>query len=202
VTEIWSELSRELQKRDEKLASLIDLVGPPSIKLRKNSFHSLSQSILSQQLSTKSARTIIGRFAKLSPPFPNAEIVLRLRKSQFQKAGVSPQKMGYLKSLAKHWSDPEWRKGWAKLSDNDLIERLTQVKGIGVWTAQMFLMFSLGRTNVLPVDDLGIRKGLQKLYGLPEMPHPKEVQGHVSHWEGAFSVGSWYLWRVLDQVSE
>lgn len=200
--EIWITLSQTLHGRDERLAKLILEVGPPTIKLQKNSFRSLSESILSQQLSTASARTIRNRFAALSPPFPDAKTVLRLRKPQFRKAGVSPQKMGYLKSLATHWQDPVWRKGWAKLSDAELIERLTQVKGIGVWTAQMFLMFSLGRTNVLPIDDLGIRKGLQKLYALPELPHSKEVQSHVQHWEGAYSVGSWYLWRILDQVSD
>jgi DNA-3-methyladenine glycosylase II len=197
--EEWKSLADWLKKNDTKLAPLIREIGPPELNRVKDPFRALARSILSQQLATKAAESITKKFIALSPPFPKPEEILRLKLSQLRAAGVSAQKAGYLKSLSEQWQDPKWRRNWNDLSDDELVARLIQVKGIGEWTAHMFLIFSLARPNVLPIGDYGIRRGVQRLYGLSEMPLPKAVRSHVQHWDGAFSVGAWYLWKAQDK---
>lgn len=199
VHENWSRLSQDLIRRDPALGRVIQKVGAPILRLDSNPYRSLSRSILSQQLATAAARSIIGKYTLLEKPFPKPESVIKWNLRKLRTAGVSAQKAGYLKALSQAWLDPAWRRGWNTLDDEALIERLVQVKGIVRWTAQMFLMFSLGRHNILPIDDFGIRKGVMQLRGLKEMPKPKEVASYVAHWEGAWSIGCWYLWRGLDQ---
>lgn len=199
VQTTWRLLSEELRGRDGKLAPLIEQIGPPTVTLVKDPFRALVESILSQQLAPKAASAIIERFRSSAPPFPKAEDIRSFRLPKFRKAGVSAQKAGYLKALSEAWGDPAWRRGWGKLEDAQLVERLVQVKGIGEWTAHMFLIFSLGLPDVLPVGDYGVRRGVQLLYGLGELPKPKEMAAHVGHWKGASSVGSWYLWRAMDR---
>jgi len=195
----WNRKAEILKKKDLRLAFVIQTIGKPTLEFESNLFRSLVESILSQQLAPTAARTIIQRVRCLNPPFPTASYIRQCRVTRLRKAGVSGQKSGYLKSLAEHWENRQWRSGWKTLADDKLIERLTSVKGIGIWTAQMFLIFSFGRTNVLPVLDYGIRRGIQILYSLPNVPHPNEVPTLVGHWEGAYSVASWYLWQGLDR---
>ncbi len=195
----WRRLSEELGTRDPKLAPIIATVGPPVVRLRPEPYRALVESILSQQLATKAAGAIIERFRLNAPPFPKPEEVLRFRIEKFRRAGVSAQKASYLKALSKAWVDPKWRRGWNRLDDAALVERLVEVKGVGEWTAHMFLIFSLGRPDILPVGDYGVRKGIQLLYGLPEVPKPKEIAPLVPHWKGASSVAAWYLWRAVDR---
>jgi len=196
ILKSWRPLVKKLSDADRRLAPIILEVGPPRIKLQADPFYSLVNSILSQQLATRAAATIIGRFRDLGPS--DAKGILKLKVEVMRTAGVSGQKASYLKSLAERWQDRKWRKGWAELSNEELIARLTEVKGIGEWTAHMFLIFSLGRPDVLPTGDFGVRKGLQLLYGLPEMPLPKALPELVPHWRGMASLGAWYMWRGLD----
>ncbi len=195
----WVRLSQELAEIDTKLRPLIKQVGPPTVTFESDRFRSLAKAILSQQLATAAAQSIIGRFKRLEPPFPKPSSIIKWRDTKLRKVGISGAKASYLKALSAAWEDKKWRRGWDKLSDELLVQRLTEVKGIGVWTAHMFLMFSLGRTDVLPTLDFGIRKGLQLLHELPELPHPKEMPGLVPLWKGRSSVACWYLWRGLDQ---
>lgn len=195
----WFDLSRRLGEAEPKLQPYITAIGPPQLKLDGDHFRSLASAILSQQLATKVAETIVGRVAALYPPFPKPKHLAGARIDKLRRAGCSRAKAVYLKSLAKKWEDKKWRRGWHDLEDAELIERLVEVKGIGVWTAQMFLIFSLGRPNVLPVLDFGVRKGLQLLFELDELPHPKAVPELVPHWAGMSSVASWYLWKSLDK---
>ncbi len=195
----WKKLSRKLQRADSALAPLIRKVGPPVVRFRRDPFRTLSSSILSQQLATAAARAITSRFAALAPPFPRPEHLAQWPVEKLRGAGVSSQKARYLAALAAKWTEKGWRNGWTKLSNEELVARLTEVTGIGTWTAQMFLIFSYGRTDVLPVDDYGIRKGLQLLYQLDEMPKPQKVPELVPHWKGMESVACWYVWRGLDQ---
>lgn len=199
IYEPWTELAFQLAERDVALKPLVEKIGPPQITLRKDQFRALAQAILSQQLATKAAATITERFRALAPPFPGPGDVLKMRGSKLRSVGVSGQKASYLKALSAQWVDPRWRRGWGKLSDEELTERLVAVKGIGEWTAHMFLIFSLGRPNILPVGDFGVRRGIQRLRGLKEMPDPKELPTLVTEWEGAYSVGAWYMWRGLEQ---
>lgn len=188
----------ELAKRDKPLGKVITAVGPPTLKLRREPFEALARSILSQQLATRAAAAITGRFQLLGPPFPTSAKVLRLKEKQFRDAGVSHSKMIYLRELAKHWEKGLGEIRWARLEDLEIVEKLVAVKGIGEWTAHMFLIFSLGRPDVLPVGDFGVRRGVQLLYGMKEMPHPKRMGAMLETWKGASSIGAWYCWRGLD----
>ncbi len=195
----WRLKANALKKCDPRLAPIIESVGTPKLTFESDAFRALAQSILSQQLAVKAAQTIIGRFTELDPPFPSHKYLRRCRVTSLRKAGVSGQKSRYLKSLAEYWEDKKWRAGWSELSDEALTQRLTLVKGIGTWTAQMFLIFSLGRTNVLPILDFGIRRGVHLLFQLRKFPDPKEIPPLVQHWDGAYSVASWYLWQGQDR---
>lgn len=195
---LWSKLADELCYRDKCLCPIIKSLGKPTIEFQTDRFRSLVESILSQQLAPKASQTIINRFRLLEDPFPKPNSIIRWRAARLRNAGVSPQKTKYLKALSYRWQDRLWRSGWEKLTDDQMVERLITVKGIGVWTAQMFLIFSMGRPDVLPTGDFGVRRGIKLLFKLNELPEPKEIPAMVPHWRGAASVASWYLWRALD----
>lgn len=163
-------------------------------------FHSLVSSIVYQQLSGKAAATIFGRFKDccgvrtLKP-----DAVLRLSEEQMRAAGLSGQKARYIRDLAEKTASGEVKFGrHGKMSDEEIIAELTQVKGIGVWTVQMFLMFALKRPDVFPVLDLGVRNGMQKAYGIdPKAKYP-EYEAIAENWRPYRSVASWYMWRILE----
>ena len=172
-------------------------------------FHALAESIVYQQLSGKAAATIFGRFVDLYASgnngrrrrrFPRPEEVLATPHEVLRSAGLSNNKALALKDLAAKTLDgtvPPLR-SVRRMSDEDLVERLTIVRGIGVWTVEMLLMFRLGRPDVLPVGDLGVRKGYMLAYDLDEMPTPKELMQLGEVWRPFRSVGSWYMWRACE----
>src|SRR6266851_4349830 len=160
----------------------------------------LGGAIVSQQLSTKAAATIFGRFVALFDDghVPGAEAVAAVGDDRLRQVGLSGQKVGYLRDLCARISDGRLRlEELDRLSDEDVIERLTAVRGFGRWTAEMFLMFRLHRPDVLPVGDLGIIKAVQKLYGLRKIPDAKRIQKIGEAWRPYRSVASWYLWKTL-----
>jgi DNA-3-methyladenine glycosylase II len=187
-----------LKARDPILGTLVEAVGPCTLKLRRDRFDALVRSILSQQISTAAARTIRARLeARIGIPRPDT--VLALSVEELRECGISPQKAKYLHDLAEHVASgrlPLNRLG--RLSDDEVIERLVAVKGIGRWTGQMFLMFSLGRPDVLPHDDLGIRAGMRRLYGLTEMPTRERMDEIAAPWRPHATLACWYLWRGLE----
>ena len=190
-----------LKRADPVLARVIAGVGPCRYAPRREGphFDALVRSIIYQQLSGKAAATIHARFIALYPRHPKPEQVLATPDEPLRGAGLSRQKIGYLRSLAEHVHTgalPLAR--IARMSDDAIIERLVDVKGIGRWTAQMFLMFRLGRPDVLPDLDLGIQKGIQLAYGLRALPTPKRVLKIGAAWAPHRTVASWYLWRLLD----
>ena len=187
-------------RKDRALAVIIDRVGEYKIKRRNHHFSILVESIISQQLATSAADAIFKRFKKLYPKFPTASEILATKKSRLRKVGLSGMKIEYLKDLAKHIDEEKLNlRSLSKMSDEDVISQLTQVKGIGRWTAEMFLIFSLGRQDVFPVDDLGLRKGVQMLFSLPEIPKPKEVEKFGHRWKPHRTVATWYLWKSLQK---
>ncbi|MFZ1987964.1 MAG: DNA-3-methyladenine glycosylase [Minisyncoccia bacterium] len=194
----------EALKHLEKDAHLKHVVrkGPrPPVRRPGAPFASLVRSIIFQQLSGKAAGTILKRFLELFPKtdFPTPEQVLKLKDLQFRKAGVSGQKMSYLRDLAKRFLDGTIEpKKFSKMTDEEIREHLIVVKGIGRWTADMFLMFTLYRPDVLPTGDLGIQKGFQKVFSLKKMPSPVQMEKLAKSWEPHRTVASWYLWRVVD----
>ena len=191
---------RHLKKRDSVLGAVIRKVGPCGYTLQRDRFGMLVRSIVYQQISGAAARTILGRLTDALPGRQlTAQGLAALSPEEYRLAGVSKQKAGYLHRLAELSLTGDLRLARiGRYADQDIIAQLTQVKGVGVWTAQMFLMFSLGRPDVLPWDDLGVRQAIRKLYGLSQMPTRAESERIAEPWRPYASVASWYCWRSLE----
>lgn len=191
---------RHLKRRDAVLGAVIKQVGPCGYSLQRDRFGMLVRSIVFQQISGAAARTILGRLTDALPGKQlTPEGLAALTAEQYRLAGVSKQKAGYLRSLAELSLTGDLRLARiGRHADEEIIAQLTQVRGIGVWTAQMFLMFSLGRPDVLPWDDLGVRQAIRKLYGLAQMPTRAESERIAEPWRPYASVASWYCWRSLE----
>ena len=190
-------------KRDPNLAKIIKRVGNYQIKKRNNHFAVLVESIISQQLAGAAAEAIFARFKKLYPKFPTSRQILDTKNVKLRSVGLSGMKVEYLKDLAQKIEDEKLKmRSLSKMTDDEVIEHLTQVKGIGRWTAEMFLIFSLGRLDVLPTGDLGLRKGVQLAFSLSELPKPKEVEDIGKRWKPYRSVATWYLWKSLQKFDK
>ena len=197
---------KHLSRRDPILRGFIKKYGPCRIKPHTRYVETLIGSIISQQLSTKAAATIYNRFRALYPStrFPAPAEILATPDETLRATGMSSGKVSFVKDIVARTHD-----GTLKLtrltqkSDDEIIRMLIQVKGIGVWTAHMFLIFSLGRLDVLPVGDLGVRRGIERAYGLSDLPHPAEIErlAEERSWHPYCSVVSWYLWRSLENKS-
>lgn len=191
-----------LKRVDPILGEIIARVGPYRMARRRAGTHydALVRSIVFQQLSGKAAGTIHRRFCELYPRSrPRAELVLSTSDDLLRGAGLSRQKVAYLRDLSARVVDSSLPLAHlGRLSDDAIIEHLVQVKGIGRWTVQMFLMFRLGRPDVLPELDLGVQTAIQRAYGLSRRPTPKEVLHIGEKWRPHASVASWYLWRSLE----
>jgi DNA-3-methyladenine glycosylase II len=188
-----------LKQADPVLAAIIEQVGPYGIKFLEPDFETLVKSIVSQQLSGKVAKTIYGRLIAAAGDRLTPESLLQLRPARMRTLGLSRQKIEYIRDLARHARSG--KVDFTRLpysSDDEVIEHLTAVKGIGVWTAHMFLIFALRRHNVLPTGDLGIRAAIRKAYGLEELPKPADIESMARGWHPYCSVASWYLWRSLE----
>lgn len=170
------------------------------MRLRRNRFQSLVFSILGQQISGKAAASIRARLIEhLKPEQISPQTIARLTPGILRTLGVSPQKSGYLLDLAERVLSRELRLDQiSRMPDDEVIEALVQVKGIGIWTAQMFLIFSLGRPDVFPHDDLGVRSAIRNLYGLDDLPTREISHKIATPWRPYASVASWYCWRSLE----
>lgn len=197
------EATRALSKADADLAKVIDQFGPCTMTIRSinGPFEALFRSIIFQQLSTQSATAIHGRAIGLyDNNLPTPKQTLQIEDEAFRSVGMSRQKIKYTRDLAAKSIEgvvPEMSQ-LHKLSDQEIIERLTQVHGIGRWTVEMLLMFSMGRPDVLPSTDLAIRKGFQQVYNFTDLPKPKEIDQYGTRWQPYRTIASWYLWRVVD----
>lgn len=190
-----------LRRADPVLKKVIEQVGPCRLRplIEGSHFEFIARAIIYQQLSTKAAATIHGRVQALCGGTLTAEPLIGLSDDALRGAGLSRQKLGYLRDLAARAADGSLDTvHLPDLPDEEVTRQLIQVKGVGVWTAQMFLMFRLGRPDVLPVLDLGIRKGVQQAYRLRKMPDAKRVEKIAAPWTPYRTVGSWYMWRVLE----
>lgn len=194
-----------LSRADEVLGRFIARVGPLRLTAspRFSPFEALASSIVYQQLNGKAAATILGRFREavgLRGRFPDPQAVLAAPERVLRGAGLSRSKLAALRDLARKTLAGEVPSAAAlrRMSDEEIIARLTQVRGIGPWTAQMLLIFRLGRPDVLPVTDYGVRQGFTQLYGGRELVSPAKLISHAERWRPYRSVASWYLWRVLD----
>jgi 3-methyladenine DNA glycosylase/8-oxoguanine DNA glycosylase len=188
-----------LKKSDPILGAIIERVGPCRMEYGNPEFHSLAEAIVYQQLNGKAAVTIFKRFAALAGEPLAPEGILKLTDKQMREAGLSRQKSSYLRDLAErtHRGELNFTR-LPELSDQEVIEHLTQVKGIGVWTAHMFLIFALRRPNVLPTGDFGVRMAIKKHYNKRKLPKPAQMERIAKCWEPYRSVACWYLWRSMD----
>src|SRR5712691_13365821 len=185
-----------LSQSDPVLRAIIKRVGPYRMEYGDPEFHSLAEAIIYQQLNGKAAVTIFKRFAALAGEPVTPEGILKLTNEQMRAVGLSEQKSSYLRDLAErtHRGELDFAR-LPDLPDAEVIKHLTQVKGIGVWTAHMFLIFALRRNDVLPTGDLGVRMAIRKAYELPELPKPAEIEELARLWRPYCSVAAWYLWR-------
>jgi 3-methyladenine DNA glycosylase/8-oxoguanine DNA glycosylase len=192
-----------LCQADPRLGHVIQLAGPFTLRPQRlqSPFAALMRAIVYQQLSGKAAATILSRTCSLFPEeTPTPELLLAMSDEQLRSAGVSRNKAASLKDLAAKTLDgtvptlPRLK----KMTDDEIVEHLTQVRGIGRWTVEMLLIFRLGRPDVLPVLDLGVRKGFQVTYRRRELPDPKRLLKHGERWRPYRSVASWYLWRAVE----
>ena len=188
---------RHLRAADPVLRKVIDAVGPFSLPLEPSQFRMLVRSIISQQISTKAARAIHKRVQELvKPRLITAQNLSQFSTDELRSAGLSPQKTRYLIDLTHKVTGGELKlRRLGGLPDEEIIEQLTQVKGIGRWTAQMFLIFCLGRLDVFPYDDLGIRSAIKRLYELDELPDKSSGMRIATPWRPYATVASWYCWR-------
>ncbi|CAN5230182.1 hypothetical protein BH09SUM1_BH09SUM1_11830 [soil metagenome] len=190
-----------LRKADRKLAAAMDKVGPFAIGAKPAGIEAFCRSIIGQQLSVAVAGKIHDRFmtcTNCGEEDLTADHILALRDEDLRAVGLSNAKVGSVKSLAKFWHDQGLSaEKLEHMPDDEIIALMTQVKGIGPWTVKMILMFCLRRADILPVEDLGLKMGLKKIYKLEELPKPKEIEAMAEKWRPWRSIGTWYCWRIL-----
>ena len=190
-------------RTDPAMAGLIDRIGPVKLRPRRfPPFQSLTHAIIHQQLSGQAAGTILGRFRALfgEDGFPTPEAVIKASPERLRSAGLSRPKASYVLGIAQKAVDGHipTLDECDRMTDAEILERLTSIKGIGRWTAEMLLIFNLGRPDVLPVDDLGVRKGFQFAYRKRKLPEPEQLARYGLRWSPHRTTAAWYLWRAAD----
>ncbi len=195
---------RALCKLDKTMAKLIQSVGPITLQpqLKQSPYEALVEAVVYQQLTGKAAATIFARVKALFPKqrFPKPKDILKTSAHKFRSAGLSAAKTAAIKDIAQKTIQKvvPSSKQISKLSNDEIMERLTSIRGVGPWTIEMLLIFKLGRTDVLPVSDYGVRKGFAKTYKRKELPTPKELSAFGERWKPFRTTAAWYLWRSLD----
>ncbi len=197
--DLWNDAVQHLRAADDRWHPLIESVGICTLKPRKDHFGTLVRAIIGQQISAKAASTIDARLRTLSGEPHEPRAILEAGEAALRSCGLSGVKARYVLNLAEAVVEkrvPLAR--LARLDDETIKNRLTSIKGIGPWTAEMFLIFSLNRPDVLPVGDLGVRAGLRDFHGLEGLPSPRECVELTETWRPYRSIAMWYLWRVID----
>jgi len=195
------EAGLDLLKGDKKMRILINKFGRPDFDLRQDYFQSLLRSIVFQQLSGEAAKTIYERLVNLIPETSNlcSNEVLKLDKDEMRKAGLSFQKINYVRNLANYFEKNSFqKKDVESMTDEEISKELIQINGIGQWTVDMFLMFTLNRADILPYKDLGIQKGIMKILNIKNLPSKKEMENCSRKWRPFRTIACWYLWRMVD----
>jgi DNA-3-methyladenine glycosylase II len=196
----WAEACKHLVKKDRVMKRLIPQFGDLTLQTRGDAFTTLARSIVGQQISVKAAQSVWDRFVVLPKKFVPAQ-VLKLKVDDMRAAGLSARKVEYLVDLAIHFDAGTVHvKDWAEMDDEAIITELTAIRGIGRWTAEMFLIFHLMRPNVLPLDDLGLINGISKNYFSGEPVSRSDAREVAAAWAPYCSVATWYIWRSLDPV--
>jgi DNA-3-methyladenine glycosylase II len=196
----WDEARRHLARKDRVMKRLIPQFGDACLKSRGDAFTTLARSIVGQQISVKAAQTVWDRFAKLPRRMSPAN-VLKLKVDDMQAAGLSARKIEYLVDLALHFdSGAIHADAWKAMADEEIIAELVGIRGIGRWTAEMFLIFHLMRPNVLPLDDIGLLTGISRNYFSGDPVSRSDAREVAAAWDPYCSVATWYIWRSLDPL--
>ena len=196
----WEEACKHLMKKDRVMKRLIPVHGNACLQTRGDAFTTLARSIVGQQISVKAAQTVWERFEKL-PRKISPTHVLKLKTEDMRAAGLSARKVQYLQDLSMHFGEVKVQeKSWADMADDAIIAELTTIRGIGRWTAEMFLIFHLMRPNVLPLDDVGLINGISHNYFSGEAVSRSDAREVAAAWAPFCSVATWYIWRSLDPV--
>ena len=192
---------RHLSHADKRMEKLIDKFGPPNFNLMNNYYESLIRSIVYQQLSGKAASIIYERFLDLFvfDIYPDPKDILAVSIETLRSSGLSYQKVNYIRDLSEKWQDGTMNlTDIDSMTDEEISSELIKVKGIGQWTADMFLMFTLGRPDVFPFGDLGIQKGVMNITNMNRLPTQKEMERKTKKWQPYRTVAAWYLWKLVD----
>jgi DNA-3-methyladenine glycosylase II len=198
--EYWDEACRHLARKDRVMKRLIPQFGDACLQSRGDAFTTLARSIVGQQISVKAAQTVWDRFAKL-PRRMTAGNVLKLKVDDMQAAGLSARKIEYLVDLALHFDSGAIHvDSWKGMADEEIITELVGIRGIGRWTAEMFLIFHLMRPNVLPLDDIGLLNGISRNYFSGDPVSRSDAREVAAAWVPYCSVATWYIWRSLDPL--
>ena len=194
----------EILNKDSKMKRLIKKYNPPIFELKNNYFQSLMHSIVFQQLSGKVAKIIFQRLTKLLPENKiTAQEVLALKDTDMRKVGLSLQKVNYIKNLANYFNENLFDDNkFEKMTNEEISSELIQIKGVGQWTVDMFLMFTLNRLDVMPYSDLGIQKGMKTLFDLNKLPTKDQMRTLSINWKPYRTVACWYLWKIVDDGFE
>lgn len=200
----WRAARRHLRKRDPMLAKVMNKVGSYKFELENGHYESLVGAIIFQQLAGSAAQAILNRFKQLyKGRIPEPQQYLRTRESKLRSAGLSPQKISYIRDLCERIVNGRLDlKALKGLPDDEVVKQLDPVRGIGRWTAEMFLIFVLGRSDVLPVDDLGLRKAAKRVYKLRKLPSPEKFETLAKNWHPYCSMATLYLWRSMEEPDD
>ncbi len=198
--ELLERARRSLRRRDPALGAVIRRVGPCGLQASGDPYRALVRSVVYQQLAGSAAGAILGRVtARFGGRIPRPERLLAATDAELRSDGLSRQKIAAIQAIARAFADNTLcNRRLRQMPDREVVDAVTQVRGVGEWTAHMLLMFSLGRTDVLPVGDYGVRKGAQIVYDLNDLPKPAELASLGERWRPYRSVGAWYLWTVVD----
>ena len=197
VVEQWQLAVEELSRKDSTIEEIISQYSGEKMALRGKPFETLCRSIVGQQISVKAADSVWTKVENLCNGNINKEKIINLSSEEMRSAGLSKQKITYLKNIA---TSDVLTTNWGELSDAEAIDRLCKIKGVGVWTAEMFLIFNLGRPDVLPLADIGLIRGIEKHYYNSERIDKKELEKFRTKWSPWCTVATWYLWRSLDPI--
>ena len=197
VVEQWQLAVEELSRKDSTIEEIISQYSGEKMALRGKPFETLCRSIVGQQISVKAADSVWTKVENLCNGNINKEKIINLSSEEMRSAGLSKQKITYLKNIA---TSDVLTTNWGELSDAEAIDRLCKIKGVGVWTAEMFLIFNLGRPDVLPLADIGLIRGIEKHYYNSERIDKKELEKFRTKWSPWCTVATWYMWRSLDPI--
>jgi DNA-3-methyladenine glycosylase II len=198
--QLVTDAHNHLSASDPVMAEVIETIGPCTLNRQTNRYRNLVRAIVGQQISGAAARSVFKKLeAQVHTKVLNPDAVSRLTEEELRAVGLSSQKTRYIRDLTDHVQDKRLNlRSLHYKSDEEVIELLTDVKGIGLWTAQMFLMFSLGRPDILPWGDLGIQVAMKNLYGFESLPSKSECLDIAQPWRPYATIASWYLWRTVD----